>query len=532
MKRMTIKFMALALLMVAGTASVFAQGVAFTSTSLPRQMRQEGITEVAGEIQLTALTAGTIQDGSSIDVVFSTPITNNATGDAVNANININNNIVCTGPAAPVSSTLDVSCDAGVGQTMTAQLVGSTTLRISFPSDVVFEAGDRIVIARVRVNASAAVGVGSITATMAGSSSQPATFPITFTDPQRQVGVLNPTISVRFNSTTTPVLFLQTCVFPNTGAAVADVNRFRIRIDEVFPAALTTDAQETAAAPLRDPTNGVKLTITLTGVPAGVVVNAPALVTSTDFQDVPVNITANMISTPTTSVTQTVANTPIVFEYTVDNSNTALLERLLLNFFFKADTTSSTNPIALPSLGTSANIQATVTVSPVTTTDSTIVRFAPNAVGPTTVATVSDCNTRILMTWVATVADVETGIAISNTSSDDAAFGSGTALGATSQNGTCTLTGYPSAGGTPVSFTTATINAGASLPFLLSATTGFSNFTGYVLTVCNFQTAHAFTFITNGRGTVTGPTLAQGYVANIIPGGTRPAGGATEALGN
>ncbi len=532
MKRMTMKFMALALMMVASTAALYAQGVAFTSTSLPRQMRQEGITEVAGEIQLTALTAGTVQDGSSIDIVFSVAITNNSTGDAVAANININNNVVCTGPAVPVTSTVDANCDVGVGQTMTAGLVGTQTLRVSFPADVVFEAGDRIVIARVRANASSAVGVGSVQATMAGSSSQPAAFPITFTDPQRQVGVLNGTISVRFNSTTAPVLFMQTCIFPNGLAAVADVNRFRIRIDEVFPAALTTDAQETNAAPLHDPSNGVTLTITLNNVPAGVVVNAPVLVTSTDFQDAPVNITVNMLTQPTAAIQQTVANTPIVFVFTVDQSSTALLERLLLNFWFKADTTSTTNPLALPSLGTPANVQASVSVTPVTTTDSVIVRFTPNSVGPTTVATITDCNTRLLFTWVATVADVETGIAIANTSSDDAAFGSGSASGATAQNGTCTLTGYPSAGGTPVSFTTATINAGSTLPFLLSGTTGFANFTGYVLTVCNFQVGHAFAFITNGRGTVTGPTLAQGYLANVIPGGTRPTGGSTESLGD
>jgi hypothetical protein len=516
---MTMKFMALALLTFAGAASVYAQGVAFNATSLPRGMRQEGITEAAGEITLTAINGGTVLAGSSIDVVYSVAVTNNST--ASTANISRANNVFCA-PSDPLVVDFGDQC---INANLVASLTGSQTVRISFLNNITFAPNDQITISRVRVNASAAVGVGSVTATMSGTSANPATNPITFTDAQRQVGVLNPTISVRYNSSTAPVTFLQTCIFPNDTVSNA-ANRFRIRVDEVFPAALTTLAQETTASGFLAPTNGTIVRVSLAGVPAGVTVTAPAAQVGTLPDDVTATaLTLTLSGTSSAVVDQTVAGAPITFDYLTTASDTSQVERVLLTFFFKATTTSSTNPIALPSLGGSVNVQATVSVQPVTSTDSTIVRFVANGIGPTTVATVSDCNTRILMTWVATVADVETGIAISNTSSDDAAFGAGAASGATAQNGTCTLTGYPSAGGTPVSFTTATINAGASLPFLLSATTGFSNFTGYVLTVCNFQTAHAFTFITNGRGTVTGPTLAQGYVANIIPGGTRPLAG-------
>jgi len=516
-----MKFMALALLMVASSAAVYAQGVAFNATSLNKGMRQEGITESAGEITLTAINNGTVLIGSSIDVVYSVAVTNNST--ASTANISRSNNVFCAGAG------LAPQC---IDANIVATLTGSNTIRISFLNSVTFIANEQITISRVRVNASAAVGVGVVTATMSGTSANPATNPITFTDSQRPVGVLNPTIAVRYNSSTTPVTFLQTCIFPNDTVANA-ANRFRVRIDEVFPAALTTLAQEVNSSTFLAPINGTIVRVTLAGVPAGVTVTAPAAQTGTLPDDVTATLlTLTLAGTSAAVVDQTTAGAPISFDYLTTASDTSQVERVLLTFFFKATTTSSTNPIALPSLGGSVNVQATVSVQPVTTTDSTIVRFVPNGIGPTTVATVSDCNTRILMTWVATVADVETGIAIANTSSDDAAFGSGSSSGATSQNGTCTMTGYPSAGGTPVSFTTATINAGSTLPFLLSTTTGFSNFTGYVLTVCNFQVAHAFTFITNGRGVVTGPTLAQGYIANVIPGGTRPAGGATESLGN
>jgi hypothetical protein len=506
---MTMSFVAFALMMIASTAA-HAVGVAFTTTSLPRQMRQDGLTEVAGEIVLTALNGGDIVAGSSIDIVYSVAITNNST--ASTNNISLANNIACTNAAA---------CPG------TAVLTGSQTIRLAFAAaTTTFVAGDQIVISKVRVNANSAVGVGTVTATMAGNSANTLNNPITFTDPQRQVGVLNAEIAVRFNTTANPVTFLQTCNFPNvvTGA-------FSVRIDEVFPAALTTLAQEITASNALLPNSGVVVRISLTGVPAGVTIIAPATVNSTDLNGV--GVTAAMLTNATTSQDSTSAGSTLNFDYVVAASDTSQVERNTVNFQIRATSTSTANTIALASIGNPVNIQGTVSVTPISSTDSNIIRFVANGIGPTTLVNITDCNTRLLFTWAATVADVETGIAIANTTSDDAAFGSGTASGATSQNGTCTLTGYPSAGGTPVSFTTASINAGSTLAFLLSTTTGFSNFTGYILTVCNFQVGHAFAFITNGRGTVTGPTLAQGYLANVIPGGTRPPAGTTlESLGD
>jgi len=553
MKRMTMKFMALALLMVAGTASVFAQGVAFTSTSLPRQMRQEGLTETAGEVVLTALNNGTIPANSTVDFVFSVAITNNST--AVTNNISLNNNVTCSGPTyglVPVPR-VDSNCLViGLGPT-SAALTGSNTVRLRFSVLTTLQAGDQINLSSVRVNANSAIGVGSVTVTMSGISSDPASNPITFTDPQRQVGVLSAAITVNFNhsaATFNPVTFFRTCAVPNPATPIAlpaindiplagdNPNFFFIRVTEVFPGALTTDAQETTFSPFQDPDSGSLLTITIAGVPAGwslaftgnPIVSTPNGPNGNRFTTATISAGA---PTPSATIDQTVAGTGQSFTFAITNSDVSAVERITFAFALEPTTTSSTTPLSVTSVGAPVNIQATVQLSPITTTDDVVVRFAANQFGPTTVATITDCTTRILMTWVATVADVETGVALNNTSSDDAAFGAGSTLGATAQNGTCTLTGYPSAGGTPVSFTTATINAGSSLAFLLSATTGFSNFTGYVLTVCNFEAAHAFTFITNGRGTVTGPTLAQGYVANIIQPGTRPAAsGASESLGN
>jgi hypothetical protein len=548
---MTMKFMALALLTFAGAATVYAQGVAFTVTSLPRQMRQEGITETAGEVVLTAIQAGTIPANSTIDFVFSAPVTNNST--ASTSNISLANNVSCaTVNPAPPPAFLPI-CPAGL---VSATLTGGNTVRLRFNADTPFLSGESINLSRIRVNANSAIGVGAVTVTMSGISSNPAVNPITFSDPQRQVGVLSPAITVNFNhnqATFNPVTFFRTCAVPNPPTPIGlptiafnplasdNPNFVFVRVNEVFPGALTTLAQEITFSANLLPTNGSLLTINFTGVPAGwtlAFVGTPILSAVNPVDLVSTNrLTSSTIAvgapTPSSTVDQTTAGAAQSFTFPITGSDLSQVERVTFAFALEPTSTSSTTPLSVAAVGSPANIQATVQLTPITTTDSTIVRFASNQIGPTTVATITDCTTRILMTWVATVADVETGVAINNTSSDDAAFGAGPTLGATSQNGTCTLTGYPSAGGTPVSFTTATINAGSSLAFLMSATTGFSNFTGYVLTVCNFEAAHAFTFITNGRGTVTGPTLAQGYVANIIQPGTRPTfSGASESLGN
>jgi hypothetical protein len=136
---------------------------------------------------------------------------------------------------------------------------------------------------------------------------------------------------------------------------------------------------------------------------------------------------------------------------------------------------------------------------------------------------VTDCRTRLEFSWVpANVAGYDTGVAIANTTEDDAGYDADLDLeGAEPQSGTCRLTGYPAAGGNPVQFTTPTIAAGRTHAMVMSSTAGFSGFAGYVLVLCNFLNAHAFAFITNGLGSATGPTLSQGYEANVVFGGDR-----------
>jgi len=514
MKRITMKFMALALLMLAGVAASHAQ-VPFTTTTVQRPMRQDGLAEAAGEVTLVPLNTGNIIAGSSIDFTFSVPIATPA------ANISFANNVTCVANA---------NCTAAQ---VTASLNGTNTVRLTWTgqSDFVIAAANRITIRGIRVNANAAVGVGTVSVSMSATSPNTVTNPITFTTSTGLVGVLNSTIDATFTAGT----LLQTCAIPNANGGGSFTTGL-ITVTEKYGDALLTDVQENALAGAPASVVGTQVRITLNGVPAGVRVLAPAASVINTSVPSPVGTTlALTLTSGNATVDQTTAGTPIEYVYRTTASTNGLVEIVDLSFRFGTNNTASTSSTSsIPTIGgTGSAITATVSVTPISVTTTEVPRFVANGIGPTLVQNVTDCNTRLLFTWVATVADVETGVAIANTSSDDAAFGSGSSNGATSQNGTCTLTGYPSAGGTPVSFTTASISAGQTLAFVMSNTTGFSNFTGYVLTVCNFQAAHAFAFITNGRGTVAGPTLAQGYLANVIPGGRRPPSGSTfESLGD
>jgi len=131
-------------------------------------------------------------------------------------------------------------------------------------------------------------------------------------------------------------------------------------------------------------------------------------------------------------------------------------------------------------------------------------------------AAIIRCNCYLLFTYVTSTpgaAGFNTGIAIANTTSDTAPFGT---AGAPDQLGKITFYFYDKAAayvGTTV--TSADILPGKSFVDLLSniLPTGVTSFSGYVIARTDFQYCHGFAFIAdNGFA-----SIAQGYLANVIP---------------
>jgi hypothetical protein len=312
-------------------------------------------------VVLIALNDGTIPGGSTIDIVYSAPITNNSTA-SVN-NISLANNISCI-PSNSCSSE--------------AALISNNIVRLSFSDSTSFGIGTQIDVSRVRVNANAAALVGLVTANFGALSANSATNPITFTDPQRLVGVLSPTITADFNHSTAtpnPVTTFFTCSFANDA-----VDDFFIRVSEAFfPGTLTTTLQEYFIASNLAPTNRPNLTITITNVPAGMTLSATGTQLST-------GILSMSVPVPSDTVVQTVNGAPISFSYAVSNADASQVEQTTFNFSLRPTSGGS-----IPDVQSPITIHGTVQIAPITPDDSTIVRFVENQIGPTPLATISNC---------------------------------------------------------------------------------------------------------------------------------------------
>jgi len=170
--------------------------------------------------------------------------------------------------------------------------------------------------------------------------------------------------------------------------------------------------------------------------------------------------------------------------------------------------------------------------STVTTASSTapIPRFVDTSV-QNTLFNIGACATNLLFPFVTNQAGFDTGMALVNTSLDNA--GNKVPFNTATQHGTCTVYyfGVMAGGGAlPAPQTTADIAAGQHVAFSLGsggvagATSSTQGFQGYAIARCNFQYAHGYAFISN-FGIAAGNTsnFAQGYIALVIPDRTRVA---------
>jgi hypothetical protein len=508
-KTAVTSFFVLCALMIAA-APAFAQGVAFQASSLPQQARVEGLTETMGAVVIQATGGGTVKAGSSITVVYSGAITNLSSGSTNNGVLACNPTASCTNLSVPAVSS------------------GTNQLTVQFNADVAFAQGDYIVISQVRVNVNAlGSGTSTVTATMSGTSSQPTTNPITFTQATVVVAsVVSPSNSVAV--TAAPVA--QTCSVPKPNGVVGSsgFGTFQVTVTEKYPAALTNLTNESSFTPAFPPSNGTKLTYTFTGVPSGLAIQALQTTASAG------SLTLSDLTTPGSLITSN--GSPVVFTFTVAGGSTAQAENLGVIFQIGVPSNSSSFAAAgtpIPSLGATATVTAAVNLAPASGT----VSFASTSLGGGTVATFGDCVTNLLFPYVTNQGGYDTSFSIANTTSDDLAFGAGAA--ASPQTGSCTLNFWPTTDtsvgttGTATQFTTPTVDAGKVYAFSLSGTS-FSGQTGYMIAVCRFLNAHGFAFLTNGFAQAGGPQLSHGYLGLVLPNPitSRSTSGASEALGN
>jgi len=508
-------------------APAFGQGVQFQVSSLPQQARIEGLTETMGAVVIQATTTnGTVKSGSSITVLYSGSITSPANGQAAVVGSACAAALPAGAPGTncTVSGTVGGVNQGSGGVTGITVSINGNALTIAFTADKAFSAaGDNLVISQVRVNVNGlGAAVGSVTATLSGTSALPTTNPITFTNATVPVAsIVNPSLNIGFNgnSLTTPAL--QTCG--------VNTSNFNIIVAERYPAALTITGQEAGFTPSYTVVNGTTVTVALAGVPTGMGVvfsgvNAGVAGSAAAQAAYGVNPPAPAGSTIGVTASSAFQAGNGSFTFTITGGATSLTEAFELDFKIGSLNSAGTalSGTSIAALGTTQNITATVSLGPVQAANAGPVSFAANTQGSGTIATIGDCVTNLLFPFVTNQVGFDTSIQISNTSSDALAFSSGNANKA---NGVCTLTLYPTdlttqtataAGtvGTPSQITTPNIPSGGVVSFLQSGTS-FKGQSGYVLAVCRFLDAHGFGFVLNGPQATA--TISQGLLALVIP---------------
>jgi hypothetical protein len=287
-------------------------------------------------------------------------------------------------------------------------------------------------------------------------------------------------------------------------------------------------------------THGTRFQVAFAGLAQGVTLSVPTTITNGTLTAQLVTSATGPISLAGTGVLTTSAGGTATAVYEITQTD---------NTVFNESFSISVTATALANFSTAAvpAFTATVSVAPQQTVNN--LEDIPNFSAPSTtlnLAAYSLCQTTLLFPFVST-AGVETGIALSNTSSDPGLVGGVVGGTATPSQGSCTLTFYGTnsvAAGTPLTpitvpapdpgFPTKNIQpTGTSNSFAIGAT-GLvpSGFSGYMIAQCNYLYAHGFAYIAYQLGTTIGSTM--GYTANVLT--NRPIGSgvvvATETVTN
>jgi hypothetical protein len=155
-----------------------------------------------------------------------------------------------------------------------------------------------------------------------------------------------------------------------------------------------------------------------------------------------------------------------------------------------------------PAIGTSSvNLYYAPTSTVITATSGDPIPRFLDLSKPATAFSIAACQTVLLFPFLTNLAGFDTGVAISNTSTDP--------FGTVPQVGTCKLNWY----GTAAPAVTTTPSVATASYFANTVSSLAPGFEGYMIAQCAFQYAHGFAFITD----VGARNLAMGYLALVIP---------------
>lgn len=367
--------------------------------------------------------------------------------------------------------------------------------------------------------------------------------PFAITNPQQLVGLVQP--GLVFSTSTSAVSFPQ-CISVDVTKLTKPA--FTMTFTEGFASSFKTQDQEAGVIPPVAPTitgigavtvppgtatNATRLIANFNNIPAGVniFVSQTQLATSTS------TLTASLVGATGTAATSIdgISYFPVTITsgsgsaiWDVTGSNLGGLPETA-NFGalvgFTANPSSGLPGLTGSTPGTVAGLLGPTSDVVTASTSAPIPRFVANQSNGSVTLSIVPCVTNLLFPFVTNAAGFDTGIALVNTSLDNA--GSKQPFNTNSQHGTCTVFYFNGTTTAPTPQITADVPAGGMTAFTLQgggvagSTSSAAGFQGYIIARCNFQYAHGFAFISD-RNT---PSLgSQGYLALVIPdrGGSRP----------
>jgi hypothetical protein len=506
-KVVSIALCALVLLAFGVTAQ--AQ-VVHNVTQQNNEVVQYGLTELMGEVTFTAnaLCAPCTTVASSITITYQgAQINNTSLAGAVFTGGNTLNH--SAGLQLIVSGGYTAGFTAAGGVTISAintALGGQVILTI--PGGLTINAGDQIRVNGARTDVSAKAIGTSILALISSAPSNANTF----NSVNVTVATVNRSMTVGVTAAAIPI-----CITPTNPT---------IRITEGFATAFVEYTTPGGTARTRfGATGDTRVRVQVNSLPSGVTLSWPTSVAGTATSGATTGATLVLES----------GSTSTLAIYTFNTTDQGLSDTLQEYF----DITPIVSVAATAGFGQST-AQAQLWPD---ATSTTIIRFAhPLTNDPAdNFISVNRCVTYLLFPFVTgnNIPGFTTGMAIANTSSDDAAFvtGGGVAASrtASAQAGAITLygwhnstkdaTGSSTTNFTPSTFTGAAVSAvvsanlsvGDTWTGVIDGATAFAGFQGYVIAKCDFQFAHGFSFIVGKYNSGSVFDVAHGYIALVIP---------------
>jgi len=512
-KTKVVSFVFCALVLAFG-ATAQAQ-VIHDVTQQNNEVVQYGLTELMGEVRLTAsAVCGTNADGNCVTSASTITITYQT---AQINNLSLAGAVYSGGNTLTYSNGLQLFVSGayatgfGISDRVTISAIntalgGQIIITVQPGFDVA--AGDQIRINGARTDVSGKSIGSSITALISSSPSNANTF----NSVNVTVATVNRSMTVGVTGVSIPI-----CITPTNPT---------IRITEGFSTAFVEYTSPAAGARTRfGATGDTRVRVQVNSLPSGVTLSWPTTVAGTATSGAVTGATLVLES----------GSTSTVAIYTFQTTNQATSDTLQEYF----DITPIVTVAATAGFGQST-AQAQLWPD---ATSTTIIRFAhPLTNDPAdNFISVNRCVTYLLFPFVTgnNIPGFTTGMAIANTSSDDAAFvtGGGVAAArtASAQSGAITLygwhnstkdaTGSSTTNYSPTTFTgtavsavvSANLAAGDTWAGVIDGATGFAGFQGYVIAKCDFQFAHGFSFIVGKYNSGSVFDVAHGYIALVIP---------------